>query len=187
MLPAHSLEAMAKVVGVVVEESALLDKVDEHHTVEHEGGVPFTVGQVVDALNKAQEVLMLLFEAVVEFFGDLLDIEGGAYAAGDVHDRQVGLLVEGENDRFQLLDEPFATLTELVLFWTGTIRPARFALDPEPILSAAVVWAEDDDMLPHLFGEGPLDLLAGGAVGEVIAGLGKILVGDHAALVGDGL
>ena len=38
----------------------------------------------------------------------------------------------------------------------------------------------------NLLGDGSLDLLAGGAVGEVVAGPGEVLVGDHAALVGDG-
>ena len=67
------------------------------------------------------------------------------------------------------------------------VRPARFAFDPQPVLGAAVVGAEDDDMLAHLLGDPSFDLLAGGAVGKVDAGLGEILVGDHAALVGYGL
>ena len=85
-------------------------KVDEHHAVEHEGGVPFAVGQVVDALDEAQEVLMLLFETVVEAFGYLFDVEGSEHVAGDVYDREVGLIFEGEDNPFQLLDEGFAAL-----------------------------------------------------------------------------
>ena len=65
------------------------------------------------------------------------------------------------------------------------VRPARLALDPEPVLGAAVVGAEDDDMLAHLLGKLPFDLLACWAVGDVGAGLCQELVGDHAALVGD--
>ena len=63
-------------------------------------------------------------------------------------------------------------------------RPARFAFDPQPVLGAAVVGGEDDDMFSHLLGDLSFDLLAGGMVGKVGAGLGEIPVGDHAALCG---
>ncbi len=169
MLLAHGVEAVAQVVGVVVEEAAFLDEVDEHHAVEHEGGVPFAVGRFLYTFNKAQEGLMRFLEAVVEAFGDLFDIEGGAHAAGNVDERQVFFLVEGEEDGFQFLDERFAALPGVVDVGARAVGAARFAFDPEPVLGATVVGAEDDDVLARLFGDGSLDLLAGGAVGEFVA------------------
>ena len=70
---------------------------------------------------------------------------------------------------------------------TRAVRAARFTLDPLPMLRAAIVGGVDDDMFTHLLGDGSLDLLAGGMIGEVVAGLGEILVGDHTAFVSDGL
>ena len=84
MLLADGAQPVAQVVGIVVEEAALLDKIYKHHAVKHERGVPFAVGQDFDAFDEAEKVLMLIFEVVVEAFGDLFDVEGGAHAAGDV-------------------------------------------------------------------------------------------------------
>ena len=69
----------------------------------------------------------------------------------------------------------------------GRSGPARFTFDPQPVLGAVVMGGEDDDMFAHLLGDPSFDLLARGMVGNLIAGLGEILVGDHAALVGYGL
>ena len=107
--------------------------------------------------------------------------------AGDVYDREVGLIFEREDNPFQLLDKGFAALVGSVDMGARAVRPARFTFDPQPVLGAAVVVGEYDDMFAHLLSDPSFDLLAGGMVGEVFAGLGEILVGDHTALVGDGL
>ena len=112
-------------------------KVDEHHAVEHQGGVPFAVGRFLYAFDKAEKGLMLFLEAVVEAFGYFLDIEGGAHAAGNVHERQVFFLVEGEEDGFQFLDERFAAVAGIVDVGARAVGAARFAFDPEPVLGAA--------------------------------------------------
>ena len=164
-----------------------MDEVDEHHAVEHQRGVPFAVGHFLDTLNEAEKVLMLVLETVVEFLGYFLDIEGSEHVAGDVYDREVGLIFEREDNPFQLLDEGFAALVGSVDMGARAVRPARFTFDPQPVLGAAVVGGEDDDMFSHLLGDPSFDLLAGGMVGEVGAGLGEIPVGDHTAFVGDGL
>ena len=62
----------------------------------------------LDTLNEAEKVLMLVLETVIEFLGYLLDIEGSEHVAGDVYDREIGLIFEGEDNPFQLLDEGFA-------------------------------------------------------------------------------
>ena len=134
MLASHGLEAVAQVVGVAVKEAALLDEVDEHHAIEHQRGVPLAVGQFFDALDKVEKGLMLHLETVVKTFGDLFDIEDGAHAGGRVDNGYIGFLVEGEDNRFQLLDERFAALAGVVDVGARAFRPARFAFDPKPVL-----------------------------------------------------
>ena len=86
MLGADGVETVAQVVDVTGEEAALLDEVDEHHAVEHQRSVPFTVSQFLDTLNEAKKVLMLVLETVVKAFGDLFDVEGSEHVSGDVYD-----------------------------------------------------------------------------------------------------
>ncbi len=79
---ANELHAVAQVIGVAVEEAFLLDEVDEHQAVEHEGRVPLQVGVGLDALDELEEGGVFGLEAFVELLGDLVDIERRAGAAG---------------------------------------------------------------------------------------------------------
>ena len=183
----QAVEAVAQVIDVAVEKAALLDEVDEHHAVEHQRGVPFAVGHSADAVDEAQEGAVFLLEAVVEAFGDLVDVEGGAHPSRDVHDAQVGFFVQGEGQLFQLLDECFAGV---VLVVDVLARPGRLtwlAPDPLPDLPVVVVRDVDDEVFVNGLGDGSFDLVAGGLIGEGAGRIRPVLVDDHAALLGDGL
>ena len=73
----HHLQAVAQVVDVLVEEALLLDEIDEHHAVEHEGGVPVAAALGGDALNELPEGCQLGPEPFVEVLGDLLHVQCG--------------------------------------------------------------------------------------------------------------
>ena len=75
-LALYHAQTVAEVVGVTVQETLLLDEVDEHHAVEHEGGVPVPIALNVDAVDEAPKSGELGPEAFIEALGQLLDIEG---------------------------------------------------------------------------------------------------------------
>ena len=112
----HHLEAVAQVVVVVVEEALLLDEVDEHHAVEHEGGVPVAVALCGDAVDEVAEGGKFRPEAVVEAPGDLLDVEGLADAGRDVRDADtLGLIFEAVGDVAEALEDGLASLSRVEL------------------------------------------------------------------------
>ena len=74
----HHLQTVAQVVEISVEEALLLNEVDEHHAVEHQGGVPVAVALGRDALYELPEVLQLFLEPFVEALGDPLYVQSGA-------------------------------------------------------------------------------------------------------------
>ena len=184
--PAQALQAVAQVVPVAVEEAALLDEVDEHHPVEHQRGVPFAVRGGGDAFDEVEERAVLLLEAVVEPAGDLLDVEGSAHAARHVHDGEVFFFVQGEDELVELLDQRLTRLVPAMDVRAGPVGTPRFALDPLPVLRAAVVRGVHDEVLADGPGDGLLDLLAGGVVGKRFVRVGGVPIGDHPALVSDG-
>ena len=181
----HRFETITQVVHIVVEESTLLDEIDEHHPVQHQRGVPFAVGQVPDPLDEPQKGLMPLFEAVVEPPGDLLYVKGSPHPARYIDDGQAFFFVQREDEILQLLDKPLSGIPVAVGLRTLPIRLAGFAFYPLPGLLSPVVGGVNDDVFTHLLRDGSLDLPAGGIVGKRRLRVGDILVGDHAALLGD--
>ena len=133
LLLAHSFQTVAQVIEVVVEEVALLDEVNEHHPVQHQRGVPFAVCEVLDARDEVQKSSMLFFEAVVEFFGDFIDIEGSAYPARNIGNGKVFFFVQREGYLLQLLYQGFARLILVIDMLAGPIRLSRFAFYPLPV------------------------------------------------------
>ena len=68
-------QTIAEVVGVPIQEALLLDEVDEHHAVEHKGGVPVPVTLSGDAVDEAPKGGKLCPEALVESLGDLFHVQ----------------------------------------------------------------------------------------------------------------
>ncbi len=72
----HQTQLDAQVVVVSVQETLFLDEVDEHQAVEHERGIPLTVGFSLDALDELEKGGVFGLEAIVEPPGDTVHIEG---------------------------------------------------------------------------------------------------------------
>ena len=181
----HGGEAIAEVVRVVVQEAALLDKVDEHHAVQHQRGVPLAVGHVPDALDEAEKRLMLLLETVVEALGHLLHVERLGDPRGGVRDGEALLFFESEAQVFELLRQRFGTLPAVVGLLPVAVALARFALHPLPALGGVVLRRKDDQVFVGRLGEDAVDLLSRRIVRQARPPV-DALVGDQAALVGDG-
>ncbi len=87
---------------------------------------------------------------------------------------------------FEFLDQCLAGVPEMMDVQTRSVRSAGLAFHPLPILRTSVVWRIDDDVFANGLGDGLLDLLAGWVIGESLVRIRDVLVGDHAALVGEG-
>ena len=105
----HHLQAVAQVVEVSVEEALLLDEIDEHHSVEHEGGVPVAfVGALADfgdTRDELPEGVQLGPEAVVEVPRDFLDIQRRPDPGCDKGDVQRRLLIQGDEQWLNTLEQ----------------------------------------------------------------------------------
>ena len=159
-IPALDLAQLSvQVVGVAVQEALLLDEVDEHHTVEHEGGVPVAVALGRDALNELPEVLQFFLEAVVEALGDLLDVEGFDRTRRDIANADAaGLILQGEDEAVEALQQGLAGLAcvEPVLPAGGGL--SGLTLDPLPDLLRTGCVHKDDEVLERPLDDLGLDL-----------------------------
>ena len=180
---------MAQVIRVIIEKTAFLDKVDEHHPVQHERGVPFAVGDFLDTFDESQKGVMLLLEAIVEPLGDLFDVEGRPHPARYIDDAGVVFLfiLQGKGYFLQFLDQCFARLVPVMDVVTSSVWPTWFAFYPLPVEGASIVQSINDKVLADGLNDFFLDLLAGRVVGERVFRIRKVLVDDHASLVSDGL
>ena len=135
-----AVEAVAEVIGVAVEEALALDEIDEHQAVEHDGGIPFAVGDLADAVNELEEGFAVGVEVAVERLGDALDVERGAGAFGDGDGGQSPcfLFFERDVEDLQFLEQGVAGLGAVELVRAGRERAAGFAADPHPGLLGEV-------------------------------------------------
>ena len=106
LFPLTLSQAVAQIVPFAVQEPLPLHEVDEHQAVQHEGGVPFLVRQIGDAVDETQEGFVLLGELFKEALSDAFDIEGCARPRCHVHECEAVLLGKRESDSFKLLQEP---------------------------------------------------------------------------------
>ena len=185
----HSVEAVAEVVEVAVKEALLLDEVDEHHAVEHEGGVPVAVALGGYAVDEVAEGGQLRPEAVVEAPGDLLHVQRGADAGCDIRNANAaGLFLQGEDDRLEALEEGFAALSRVEL-----LLPAGGGLAGLPAWPTAIpcvvcgVVNEDDQVLEGTLGHLALYPAPNRIVRNVSISVGAAPVDDETGLLRDGL
>ena len=89
----HHLQAVAQVMLVAVQEALLLDEVDEHQPVQHQGGVPVLVTLRGNSGDELLEVGQLLAEPLVETLGYALDVQGLAESLGYVGDSQAAFFL----------------------------------------------------------------------------------------------
>ena len=132
---------------VAVQKALLLDEVDEHQTVEHQGGVPVAVALCRESLDELLEGGQLLAEAVVEALGDALDVQRLQDLSGDVGNAEVALFFQRERDAAQPLQQGRTRLALVVTQFADGRRLAGFALDPLPDLPGLGGIHEDDQVL----------------------------------------
>src|SRR6266446_2349035 len=159
MLLLHHVQAVGEVVRITVESTWLLcieealplDKVDEHQAVEHQRSIPLAISLRGDPLDEFQESGMFNFEALIEFLGDALYIEGLAHSSGNHSSVELLFLVDAEGECLQLLCQEFAGLAfmQSVIMWGK--RLAGFTLHPLPYLVLPGRIHVDEDMLIGMF------------------------------------
>ena len=123
----------AQVLGVAVEEAALLDEVDEHQPVQQHRRVPVAVAVVVDALDDIGEGAMLLGELPVEAAGDLLGVERAPHPVEHHAGGERRLLGERERRSVEPLQHRFAgRIARVTVVDQAVADPAGPLLGPQP-------------------------------------------------------
>ncbi|OQB92162.1 MAG: hypothetical protein BWX84_01071 [Verrucomicrobia bacterium ADurb.Bin118] len=181
-----ALEPVAQVMRVPIQKAFALDEIDEHEAVEHDRTVPGAIRRHVNAFHEREETGMLLFELVVEAFGDALHIETFARAGDHVHQCQRFFFRQGKGDIFQLLNERFAGLVAVQGMFAAGRGFAGFTFDPLPNLGGPRRVGENDQMFMRRPGDLLLNFSPQRVSGEAFAIRRGELEGHHAAFVGDG-
>ena len=132
-----AVEPVAQVVVVAVEEAFALDEIDEHQAVEHDGGIPFAVCSLADAVNELEESFAMRVEVAVERLCDTFDIEGGAGATSHGYGGEFPgfLFFERDVKNLKFLEQGIAWLLTIKLVRACGERFAGFAPDPHPRLA----------------------------------------------------
>src|SRR3972149_7008226 len=99
-----------------------------------------------------QESSVLGLEAVVEAFGNPLDIESGAGAARDIYYRELFFFLKAEDNRLELLKQGIARLIAVVPVLSTCRRLACLPLDPLPYLGGFAPVCVDDEVVVDRFG-----------------------------------
>jgi hypothetical protein len=130
----HEPQTIAQIMNIAVEEALLLDEVDEHHPIEHEGRVPLKVCYIPDSGNEALKDRVIALEPLVELLCDPLDIERNASATRNVNDSDPILFIKRNGNLFKALDQGIAGLGNMESMIPAGRWLARFAPDPLPNL-----------------------------------------------------
>ena len=162
----NATKAIAKVVQVAVEESLLLDEVDEHQPVKHERGVPLGVGHGRDALDELEERGVLRFEAVVELLGNPVHVECLANAAQNIRQRGFFFLVQADLQVFQFLGKQFSRVPLEEIVFAPCQRPAEFTPHPLPFLKILFSVGVNDNVLMGRLADLAFNLAAGRMIGK---------------------
>ncbi len=185
----------AQVVGVAaVQEEFLLHEPDEHEPVEQHAGVPAFVAFVVNALDVAEQLQVLLLVGSKKLLGGFVHVQRGLDAARRFQHGQAARGVQlGQFDHhgLQLGSEQIDRLAfEIVVAARGEAGLAGFgvlvAFDPVPLALAGAGWlvGEDEQVfgvaVGHVFPHLPALVFVGPAA------VHHHLDGDHAAQFGHG-
>ena len=164
-------EPVTQIVHVPVEKSLPLDKVDEHQSVEHQGGIPLLVGLVGDALDESEEGGVLGLEAFVESLGESLTVEGVAEAVSRPGQVERLFLVERDVDVAELLDQGVAGLMVGMIRMLAVLgRLTRLTRNPLPDLSGLRFVDEDEEVFVGGLRDLLLDLPPRCMVGDAAIG-----------------
>ena len=184
LIPDHA-QAVAQIVEVSVEEALLLDEVDEHHAVEHQGGVPVAVALGGDAVDELPEGGQLRPKPFVESLGDLLDVQRRADAGSDQCNVQRRFFIQRNEQGLEALKQvvPILARDEGDLPASGGL--AALPPNPLPHLCLAVRVDEDDQVLECQLGDLVLYLAPDRVLRDAVVDAGVTLVDDESGLLRD--
>ncbi|MBK9943104.1 MAG: hypothetical protein IPP13_15970 [Kouleothrix sp.] len=140
--------ALQILVVAAVEEALALQEVDEHQPVQQHRGIPAPLALVGNALDRAEQGLVQLFERVEELARDWLDVERLAQSLCDIDQRNIAVgvqLADVDKHRAELADQQVARLAlhEGMPAWK---RLAALALDPVPQAARALGIQKDQEV-----------------------------------------
>ncbi len=138
----HAFESAGEVVGIAIEltwclciqEALALDEIDEHQTVEHEGGIPLAISLCDDPIDEVQKRGMFAFETVIELLRHALDVEGPCHAPGHLGHLQALFLFQPDGEILQFLRQQFPGLPLVIAMHARGQPLALLAFDPQPYL-----------------------------------------------------
>ena len=181
------LQLGAEVVVVAIKEPLLLYEVDEHHAVEHQGGIPVAVALGGDAVDEFTEGGKLGLESFVEALGDLLNVHCRPDSGSDKGDVQRRLFIQRDEERQNALEQMVTASPSSVRVLAAGGRLAGLSPDPLPDLRLAARVGEDDEVLEGALGDLALDLAPDRVLRDVVVDAGVALVDGEPCLLRDRL
>ena len=151
-----------------IEEAFLLEKPDEHQSVQQDGGIPTAFAGIGDALNGVEQLGVLLLEVSEEGLGDDFDVEACADAAGGLGDGDVAIFIELreiDDEGGELGEEQVAGLTFEIMVAAG-VGFRTIALHPEPDGATALGIDEDENVFDGVRSDAFPDGLLGFCIRE---------------------
>src|SRR2546425_6683196 len=121
----HQTQLGAQVVVIAIKEALFLNEIDEHEPVEHERGIPLTIGFGLDTFDELEEGRMFGLKAVVEPPGDAIHVEGPD-ALSHRRNGEGLFFLQREGDCLELLNQPIAWLVFVEGMFTTCGWPAQF-------------------------------------------------------------
>ena len=183
----HALKTVAEVIRIVIKKALLLDEVDEHHAVKHEGGVPVPVAVGGDTVYEAGERGQLRPEALIETLGQLLHVQGRADAGRNDGNSETRFVVKLKGQALQAPDHVVSGLSRTDGILATGHGLATLAFDPLPYLHRTARVDEDDQMFEGPLRNYALYLAANGVLRETVVDDRVALVHDELRLLRDRL
>jgi len=160
---------------VAIQKSFLLEEIAEHQAVQHERGVMGRDVQVADSRDEFLETILVLPEVIVKPPGEAVTVEIVMQAMDDAGDVEGFLLIEGEGDGNDLLNEKFVGTALFPSEFPAADGFPREAGGPKPDLTGLRLIDKDQEVLCREWGDRRFESLPliGGHDGTIGAGWDK--------------
>ena len=77
-------KVVLQILEIVIQKVLRLDEINEHQTVQRHRDIPTLEVFIGYTFEKFQECSMFIFEALIEFLGNLLHVKSRAHAIGGI-------------------------------------------------------------------------------------------------------
>jgi len=135
-----------------------------------------------------KEMLMFFFKALIEAFGQPVDIKGGADTPGHIEDVNPFLLLQilkSERDMVKFLDQRIAGLLIAIGMFPAGAGSARLAFYPLPYLGGLSAIDINNQMFVKSPGNLALNFPADGMFRNFASGIRRAPENSHSALLGN--